>query len=293
MNPYHNPFLEKVTPEFGNSFVIRGFSETKPGFRPNWHYHPEMELVFIEEGWGKKLIGNHVSYFTDGDLILIGSNLPHYGFPSRLTGENQEIVVQIHESCFGVGFLDMVETSSIKELFERSKQGLSFYGNTKTDVGERLKSMFHMTSFEKMIELIKIFHIMSLSEEYEILNASGQTIIVKGNDNNRIDTIYEFVRQNFESKISLDEIANTVNMTVPALCRFFKKSTGKTFIQFVTEYRIAYACKLISEDYYNISSVAYDCGFNNLSNFNRSFKKITGKSPSQYRKEIKKVLTSE
>jgi len=290
MKTYSNPFLEKIEPEFGNSFVFRNFSEPLRGKKPNWHYHPEMELVYIEEGFGKRLIGNHFSYFNDGDLIMIGSNLPHYGFPSRLTGENQEIVLQIHESCFGVGFLDMVETSSIRELFERSKLGLSFSGNTKSSVGERLKSMFHMTSFEKMIELIKIFHILSLSEEFEILNASGHSITVKGNDNSRIDSIYEFVKVNFNSKISLEEVARTVNMTVPALCRFFKKSTGKTFVQFLNEYRIATACKLMSEDYDNISIIAFECGFNNLSNFNRAFRKITGKSPSQYRMDIKKVI---
>jgi len=292
MNQHLKPSLKKVEPEFGNSFVLRNFTENLTHQIPSWHYHPELELVYIEEGSGKRHIGNHISYYNEGDLIMIGSNLPHYGFASRLSGVNQEIVLQIHESCFGIGFLDMVETSSIGQLFEKSKLGLSFSGNTKEEVGEKLKSMFHMTSFERMIELIKIFHIMSLSNECEILNASGHSVTVSGNDYNRIDTIYDYVRENFASKISVSEIAESVNMTVPALCRFFKKSTGKTFVDFLNEYRITHACKLISEDaLISISEVSYSCGFNNISNFNRAFKKVSGKSPSEYRKGMNKILT--
>lgn len=290
-NPYLNPSLKKVEPEFGNSFVLRNFNEKLTNQIPSWHYHPELELIYIHEGSGKRHIGNHISFFNEGDLIMIGSNLPHYGFASRLSGENQEIVLQIHESCFGVGFLDMVETSSIKNLFEKSKLGLSFSGETKSKVGESLQSMFYMTPFERMMELIKILHILSRSEECEILDANGHSVVIKGNDNYRIDRIYEFVRENFMNEISLVEIGGLVNMTVPALCRFFKKSTNKTFVQFLNEYRTAHACKLLSERRdYSISMIAGESGFNNISNFNRIFKKVTGKSPSEYRQSIKRIL---
>lgn len=291
MNTNLKPQLKKIEPEFGSSFVLRNLTESRNGGKPNWHYHREIELVYIEKGKGKRHIGNHVSYFNDGDLIMIGSNLPHYGFPSGLSVTNQEIFMQIHESCFGTGFLDMVETSSIKSLFAKSKFGLSFYGGIKNEVGERLKSMFYMSSFEKMMEVIKIFHQLSLTEEYNLLNAEGQTLEFSGTDINRIDLIYEHVRNNFESKIFLEEIAETTNMTVPALCRFFKKSTGKTFVQFLNEYRITHACKIISEESKNITDLAFECGFNNLSNFNRTFKKVTGKSPSEYRKIVKHTIS--
>lgn len=290
MSQYLKPTLKKVEPEFGSSFVLRNFSDSMGSQKPFWHYHPEVELIYIDEGRGKRHIGNHISYFKEGDLIMIGSNLPHYGFSSRLSGINSEIVLQINESCFGNGFLNMVETSSISDLFEKAKLGISFYGNTKTLVGERLKSMFYMTSFEKLIEIIKIFHLMSLSKEYELLNATGTSLLVKGDDNHRIDVIYDFVRSNFESKITVDEVAEKVNMSTPAFCRFFKKSTAKTFIQFLNEYRIAHACKLISEESTSISEIAFDCGFQNLSNFNRAFKKVTSKSPSEYRQEISRIV---
>ena len=290
MNTHLKPLLKKIEPEFGSSFVLRNFNESINGGKPNWHYHPEIELVYIEKGKGKRHIGNHVSYFNDGDLLMIGSNLPHYGFPSGLSGNNQEVVMQIHESCFGTGFLDMVETSSIKSLFSKSKFGLSFYGGIKNEIGERLKSMFYMSSFEKMMEVIKIFHQLSLTEEYNLLNAKELSLEYSGTDNNRIDLIYEHVRNNFESKIFLEEIAETINMTVPALCRFFKRSTGKTFVQFLNEYRVTHACKLISEENRNITDIAFECGFHNLSNFNRVFKKVTEKSPSEYRKMVKHTI---
>lgn len=288
MAQYLKPALKKVEPEFGSSFVLRDFYSGNQ--KPFWHFHPEVELAYIEKGKGKRHVGNHISYFNEGDLILIGANLPHYGCSAGLTGDNREIVAQINESCFGNGFLNMVETSSIDDLFEKSKLGLSFYGNTKAQVGERLKSMFHMTSFEKLIELIKILHLMSLSDEYELLNATGSSLQVTGDDNHRIDVIYDFVRSNFESKITVDEIAAKVNMSTPAFCRFFKKSTAKTFIQFLNEYRIAHACKLISEESTSIADVAFECGFQNLSNFNRAFKKVTGKSPSDYRQGMRRVV---
>lgn len=289
MNQYLKPTLKKVEPEFGSSFVLRNFS-ARTGQKPFWHFHPELELVYIEKGRGKRHVGNNISYYNDGDLILIGANLPHYGFFSGLSGDNSEIVAQINESCFGHGFLDMVETSSINDLFEKSKVGMSFHGETKAQVGERLKDMFYMTSFEKLIELIKILHLMSLSSEYELLNATGTSLQVKGDDNHRIDIIYDFVRSNFENKITVEEVANKVNMSTPAFCRFFKKSTAKTFIQFLNEYRVAHACKLISEESTSISEIAFECGFQNLSNFNRAFKKVTSRSPSQYRYELKRVV---
>ena len=284
------PQLKKVEPEFGSSFVLRNFSEKLTQHKPYWHYHPELELVFIEEGSGKRHIGNHISYFNEGDLILIGSNLPHYGFSSRLSGINQEIVLQINQDCFGSDFFKMVETSSIEGLFEKAKMGLSFKGETHYEVGRRLKSMFSMTSFEKVLELLNIFHILSMDESCEILNANGLAMMVSGNDYNRIEVIYDLVRSRFASKISLDQVADAIHMTVPAFCRFFKKSTGKTFVHFLNEYRVTHACKLLIENESSILDISFDCGFNNLSNFNRAFKKVVGKSPSEYRSDMQRVI---
>lgn len=290
MLEHKKPILEKVEPEFGSSFVMRGFSDPNSLLRPLWHYHPEIELVYIAEGKGKCHIGNHLSYFTDGALLLIGSNLPHYGFAPQLDDESKEIVIQINDSCFGKRFLNMVETSSIHSIFETAQLGISFHGHTKNEIGKHLKEMLKMTSFEKLLALIKVFHILSLSKEYTILNATGASLQVQGDDHLRIDTVYEYVRNHFAKKITVDQIANEVNMTVPAFCRFFKKTTNKTFVQFLNEYRVAYACNLLSEPSSSIMDISFECGFSNLSNFNRAFKKITGKSPSSFRQEKTRVI---
>lgn len=289
MNAQLKPLLKKVEPNFGSSFVLRNFSSKTGSEIPKWHYHPEIEIVYIENGQGKRHIGNSISNFDDGDLIMIGSNLPHYGFPTRLAGDLQEIVLQVDESAFGNDFLSMVELEAIRTLTNKAKLGLSFHGNVKMKVGESLKSMFEMNAFEKLMELIKVFHQMATTEEYTVLNAEGHSLIASGNDIQKIDIVYTFVRNNFDAPIALQDIASLVRMTIPALCRFFKKSTGKTVVQFINDYRISHACKLIYNEHESISNIAFESGFQNISNFNRVFKKITGMSPSKFRSQRKSI----
>jgi len=142
-----------------------------------------------------------------------------------------------------------------------------------------------------MIQLLKVMHLLAQSKEYEILNASAVTIETDPKSNERIKTVYDHVRANFQRTISLDEIASLSNMTVPSFCRYFKKLTGKTFTQFVNEFRIAHACKLLSETPNTIAHISYECGYNNFSHFNKHFKLYTGKNPSAYRDEFKRVVS--
>ncbi len=287
------PFLEKIEPEIGQSFTFRKFDEANPNAQPFWHFHPELEIVYIKHGNGKRHVGNHISYYQGGELILLGPNLPHYGFTDRLDGDSPEIVVQMKEEFLGKNFFKLPEMHAIDQLFEKSKAGISFYGNTKDEVGSRLTSMYYMNHFERLMEFIQILHIMSQSQEYNILNAKGVTLIVQGQDTDRIDTIYKMVRENFKENIHLEEVASAVNMAVPSFCRYFKKVTNKTFTEFVNEFRIVHACKLLSEEKHTISEVCFESGFNNFSHFNRVFKQKTGKSPNEYRKAVEKVVYDE
>lgn len=294
MKTFNNsPSLEKIEPNFGHSFALRKFEESKPNTQPFWHFHPELEIVYIKHGSGKRHIGNHISYYSGGDLIFLGPNLPHYGFTDRLTGNSTEIVVQMKEDFLGKDFFKLPEMQLIHQLFEKSKAGISFYGNTKDEVGARLLSLFYMNQFDKLTEFLKILQILANSKEYNILNAAGVTIIVQGQDTNRIDTIYKYVQMHFTESIQLEDIASEVNMTVPSFCRYFKKATGKTFTEFVNEFRIVHACKLLSEERHSISEVCFESGFNNFSHFNRLFKEKTNKSPNSYRKAVEKVVYEE
>ncbi|MBK9563704.1 MAG: helix-turn-helix domain-containing protein [Saprospiraceae bacterium] len=287
------PALEKIQPTFGQSFAMRKFEEINPNIQPFWHFHPELEIVYIKKGSGKRHVGNHISYYNGGDLIMLGPNLPHYGFTDRLAGDTSEIVVQMREDFLGKDFFKLQEMQNIDILFERSKAGLSFYGNTKDEVGSRLNSMFYMDHFDTLMEYLHILHILADSKEYNVLNATGVALIVQGQDTDRIDTIYKYVRKNFTESIQLGDIAALANMTVPSFCRYFKRITGKTFTEFVNEFRIVHACKLLSEERHTVSEVCFESGFNNFSHFNRQFKEKTGKSPNAYRKAVEKVVYEE
>ncbi|HMQ06710.1 MAG TPA: AraC family transcriptional regulator [Saprospiraceae bacterium] len=284
------PSLERIEPSFGSSFAIKKFDQSHPNQNPFWHFHPEMELVYIESGSGKRHIGNHVSYYNGGDLIFIGSNLPHYGFTDRFSSATGEIVIQMREDFLGEGFFNIPEMRMVKAMFERSKAGLVFYGKTREIVAERLFDLLHMDGVEKLTAFIHILQVLAKSKEYHSLNASGVSLVLHQQDNDRIDRIYAYVQKRFKDDITLEEASELVNMTIPAFCRYFKKLTKKTFIQFVHEFRVVHACKLLSEEAMTITEICYESGFNNFSHFTRVFKKVTGKSPSEYRKAIGKFI---
>ncbi|MFT5242535.1 MAG: AraC-like DNA-binding protein [Glaciecola sp.] len=286
------PTLEKISPKFGSSiFVKKGTSQDiGANTSPFWHFHPEIELVYVDKGKGKRHIGNHLSYFDNSQLILIGSNLPHYGFTDRLTQHGSEVLVQFKPEFLGAYFFDTPEMISINALFERSKNGILFKAETKRRVGKKIQKLNDVSGFERVILLLKILHKLSEVKDYEILNADGFVFETEIQDSAKIDIIYKHINNNFQNHISLDEIADKVSMTVPAFCRYFKKSTGKTFTKLVNEYRIVHATKLLSESQMSIADVAFECGFNNFSHFNKLFKEFTGKSASKYRGELKQMV---
>jgi AraC-like DNA-binding protein/quercetin dioxygenase-like cupin family protein len=283
--------LEKIEPVFGNSFTIRRFDHAPDCNKPSWHFHPEYEIVYISNGRGKRHIGDHISYFEGGDLIFLGPNLPHFGFAEELFEDHVEIVVQMKEDFLGEAFLHKPELAAIRQMFHLSRQGISFQGEIRRQVGMRLERMMGMGHFERLLELLSILQLMAQNEAYEVLNATGFAVEVNAQDEKRMQAVYEYVEENFQEEARLDEAARRTNMTVPAFCRYFKKLTRKTFSQFVNEYRIAHACRLLGEDKLSIAGVSFECGFNNLSHFNRQFRQITGLSPRDYRKGIRRVVS--
>lgn len=291
MQTGRKPALEKVNPEFGSSFSVKHYVDPSPNAKPPfWHFHPEIEMVFVKGGSGKRHIGNHLSYYQTGDLVLIGSMLPHTGFTDRLTGNESETIIQFSMDCLGEGFFQAKEMQDIQQLLERAKSGIAFHGKAKEEIGARMEKLVTLDNFAKLIELLCILQDMAWAEEYEILNASGYSFEVVSTDNDRINVIYDYVQANFQNVIPLEEIAAIANMTVPSFCRYFKRISGKKFTRFVNEIRIVHACKLLTEQQLSISNISFESGFNNFSHFNRLFKNITGKSPSAYRKQLVKVL---
>lgn len=282
--------LEKIEPVFGSSFNIRRYRDEKNGGSGFWHFHPEYEIVYISRGRGKRHIGDHISYYEDGDLLFLGPNLPHFGFTEELSADHFEVVVQMKEDFLGRDFFQRPEMRDINALFERARQGVSYAGETKDAVGRRLDRMIEMDTFERLLELLSVLQLMARSNDYKLLNAKGLAFEVSAQDHERMQSVYQYVENNFQQEINLDEAAGLVSMTAPAFCRYFKKLTNKTFIQFTNEYRIAYACRLLANEDEGIAAISFESGFNNLSHFNKQFKKITGLSPREYRKGMRKVV---
>lgn len=280
------PQLEKIEPVFGSSFTVRKFQKSNPNDEPYWHFHPELEIVYIHDGSGKRHIGNHISYYKQGDLIMIGPNLPHFGFTDRLAKSQNEIVIQMRADFLGSDFLEKPEMSNIKRLFERSKSGLRFHGNTKQEVGERMNDLVYMNAFERLTSFLTLLNTLAVSTECTNLNAGYVGLDIQPQDNERIRMIYRYVREHFQEEISIETVAQLIAMTEPAFCRYFKKVTKKTFITFLNEFRVVHACKLLSEEHMSVSEVCYAAGFNNFSHFSKNFKKVTGKTPTEYRREL-------
>ncbi|MEM7486882.1 MAG: AraC family transcriptional regulator [Bacteroidota bacterium] len=284
------PAFERIEPSFGNSFTYQKFDENKVNKNNGWHYHPELELVYINGGSGKRQIGSHVSYFRNGDLILIGSNLPHCGFTDKLTGNKSETLIQMKADFLGNDFFSIPEMRNIYKLFEVAKGGIAFSGKTKTKVGDKMEVLEYQTDFQRLLSILNILNQLATSDEIKVLNGEGFSMETEVKDNDRINIVFNHVKANFKEDISLDEIADMVSMTVPSFCRYFKKITNKTFTQFVNEYRLVHASKLLAEQPISITQVCYDSGFNNFSHFNKSFKAFTGQNPSEYRNQLKSVL---
>jgi len=284
------PFLEKVYPGFGSSVLVKKHTEFLKTNKASWHFHPELELVYVNKGQGKRHIGNHLSYFNNSQLLLIGPNLPHNGFTDRLTTNGFETLIQFKEDFLGKDFFEIPEMKKIKELFERSKKGILFGSETKIKVGDKIENLVEKEGFKKLLVFLEILNILSKTSDYTILNVDGYAVETELQDSSKLDRIYTYINTNFKDHISLDQIANVANMTVPAFCRYFKKVTGKTFTKLVNEYRVVHATKLLSESMMSITDISFECGFNNFSHFNKIFKEITGKNASGYRKEMKDLI---
>ena len=285
------PTFEAIEPSFGNSFTYQKFDKYKLNKNSPWHYHPEIELVYVNQGPGKRQIGNNLSYYTNGTLILIGSNLPHGGFTDNLEGNRRETVIQMKKDFLGNEFFSIPEMEKIQNLLQIAKAGVVFSGETKAHYGGKMEAMEQQTSFERLLSILDILNGLSTTEEFRILNAEGFSIAADVKDNDRINIVFSYVKTHFKEEIKLKEIADLVSMTVPSFCRYFKKITNKTFTQFVNEYRLVYASKLLAEQPMSITNVCFECGFKNFSHFNKSFKAFTGQNPSEYRKQLKQVIT--
>lgn len=280
------PQLLKISNPSDTSFNL--IKLNGPNFPTPWHYHPEIEIVFMLESTGKKYVGSSITDFKPGDLCMIGSGLPHYyknddeylkpnsGLLAR------SMVVHFNFDFLGLSFWEKPESTGIRNLLERSKRGIQFCEETADLIYPKFVKLFELDAMPRLLLFLEVLDDLARSKNHEYL--SNDPIQIRNEvDSDRIKKVLEHVSENFKNQIKLDDVAQLANMSESAFSRYFKKRTRKTFSNFLTDIRIEYACKLLQNDKLSISQIAFDSGFYNLSNFNRQFKSNKKITPLAYR----------
>ena len=275
-----------------NSFMITRHYDSS--FLKVWHYHKELELVLTLKSTGTRFVGDSIKKFKEGDVVLIGENLPHmwvnddcyFESDSKLIAE--DIVIHFREEFLGKDFFDTKEMKPISLLLKKAIYGIKFIDLPKS-VTKKIENISKLTQFEKTLEILHILNSLAIHKDYEILSSEGYIKTFNVTKNVTLDNTYEYIFENFNKPISLEDVANVANMNPASFSRYFKRVNQKTFSRYLNEVRIGFACNQLIEQKGNISSICYDSGFNNISNFNRQFKKITQKSPSEYLRQYTQV----
>ncbi|HEY4196655.1 MAG TPA: AraC family transcriptional regulator [Mucilaginibacter sp.] len=256
--------------------------------RNSLHYHPEIELILLKRSAGMRVIGNSLETFKHKDVFLIGKNTPHsfhHQEDCLLNKDNapEAIVVQFYDTFLGKEFLALPEFKEIQHLFTIAKQGVSLSEPGKIEVIPLIEKMPCATSLERILLLLNILRIMSNKGSYTLLTEEHDFFQLKEADDNRINKILNFTSENYDRNIKIEQIAVMVNLTKESFCRYFKSQTGKSYLEYLIEFRVCKACKILLKNQLSIKEVAYSCGFDSLSNFHYQFKKIIKQSPLEYK----------
>ena len=282
--------LHKSTIPPSHIFVIRHLNEKH--FDPVWHAHYEYQLFVVLEGTGTRFIGDSIKAFRPGELIFTGPHLPHLWrsdeayFEKKSNLSTSGIVIYFNENFLGDHIMEKEEMVMLKKLFTKSMRGLEFYGQKKLQVVKMMQELTKMQGIESVIHLLRILEILSFTKEYHYISSRAYNDVFNQNETDRLNQVYEYVLKNFRRKILLEELADLLCMTPTSFSRFFTMKNNKPFSKFVAEIRIKHACKLLTETEDSISQICYECGFNTLSNFNKQFKDIMLKTPTQYKEEF-------
>jgi AraC-like DNA-binding protein len=274
---------------------FKAWENSNPYLHNPWHYHPECEITFISKGKGILFIGDKVLNYKENDLVFIGPNLPHEWrsyFKDSADFHSQSFAIHFKEELFGADFYKIPEVAPITELIKNSARGLKINSRkTKKNVKLMVHSLLSSSRMERITILLSILNEIAISSDTEVLSSPIFVSSIEQDNNQRMNQIYKYVMTHFKEKFSIEEIAKEVCLTPTSFCRYFTKRTNKSFMEYVNEIRIGYACKLLYEGACSISQAAFDSGFENLSNFNRQFKKIKGKTPTEFMCHISKTLS--
>lgn len=283
-----NPFTQKLMPEEKASFYAK--THNTPHFEVGWHQHAELELILINKGEGLSYIGNNIGDFKPGDIFFLGSNLPHVFQKRERDLFVSAVVVQFLEDFWGGSFLKLPECNQLRELlFKQSQLGLKISGKTNLKLRLLIHQLESAHDFKRIALLCEGMYTMINGFKDCTPLSNQEVFLLNTKDKYRIDKVLSFTMENFREQIRLEEIASKACMSVPAFCSYFKKCTGKTYIDFLNKIRIGNACKLLTSTNDPIITICYECGFNSISNFHKIFFRSINKTPLQYRKQFDHV----
>jgi AraC-like DNA-binding protein len=280
----HTNIMREITPlTRSDCFTI--FSRVKSNFDFPLHSHEELELNLILNAKGaKRVLGDHIAVIDDTELVLVGSNLPHVWQTHKCKSkEIREVTIQFHKDLFDEKFLKRNQMSFIRKMLERSARGISFSKQTIEQLAPRLLSLNQKHGFDSVLELLSILHDLSVSRNMHTLSDATFNNAEFSYNSRRIAMAVDYMSHNFQKPVTLTEAAKLVNMTDVSFSRFFKTRTGITFMNSLLEIRLGHVSRLLIDTTQSVSEVAYHCGFNNISNFNRIFKKKKGCTPKEFR----------
>jgi AraC-like DNA-binding protein len=278
----------KIPQVTDGSFTIREFKQSN--INSKWHYHPEIELIRIHHGTGTQFMGDNIKRFETNDIVLVGSNLPHFWrYDEEQISEEETLfstVIHFSEKLWGEQFMDLPENFFLKNMFEKSKRGLLLKGNTRNKVGILMEKIKISEGTYRLIYLLESILIISIGNNEDVIPLSSLGFEHQSSEyeHERINKIYDYSFKNFKERIPLETISAEIGLAPSSFCRYFKSKTGKSYTDFILEIRVGYACKLLHENKLNVKQICYDCGFNNFSSFHKHFKVITGFSPQNYQK---------
>lgn len=278
---------EKILVPHKHSFITRRLKMDTHSARI--HSHKNFELNLITSGSGRRIVGNHISSYTPGDLVLLGPNISHcWEVLEQETDKAPECVVtHFYENIISSDFFNIPELDDVVDLLKQSGSGILFKGPKTVKVATALERMVSFSGLELYIELLKVFNRLLQIDDREYLALPSSLPDSYEKDREQIDRIYEYVFQNIQEGINLKDAAQLVYMEPSSFCRYFRKKTGQTFMEYVKKVRIGIAAKLLAETDKPVTLIGYECGYNNLANFNHYFKVMMCKTPSEYRKDFR------
>jgi AraC-like DNA-binding protein len=261
----------------------------EPHFDANWHFHPHYQLFTVLAGTGKRLIGDSIHTFEPGDTVFLGPDVPHLWRSDAIYFDNNSgvqthgIVLYFQEDFLGKDFLERNEMLAIRQLLADSKRGIEYKGPLREHIRAELSEIKNLEGFQSVLRLLALLNRLAHETGGSPIASYGYVNTYKVSETERMQKVHSYVLQHFAQEIRLGDVASLAGMSEAAFCRYFKARANKTFIDFVNEIRIGHACKLLLEDKWTIAQIAYDSGFDSLSNFNRNFKKYIGHTPREYK----------